>query len=575
MVSESAIVRSTKYGRNIFPDLEESAEIHSLIFKYPTVYIVNDKEGQGRGLFDVYVGETNDIKNRTNQHLQDTRDDWKKFGESGTAELIVMGHPHFNKSLTLDIENKMRLYMTGVESVNHLNNRRGNPQGDYYTSNEVDTVFDELWIELHNLNKKLFPNRAEVEQSAMFKSSPFHRLTEEQIENKNYLMLNIRKAMKESLSQQLMIVEGAAGTGKTVLLSSLFFDFLAENIGEDGRLKKRVALLVNHDEQVKVYRSIGAKLGIKDINDVVMKPNPFINRYHDKMDEFDAVIVDEGHLLANRNGQAFKKAYGKTHLEAIRKIARVTVLVYDPYQVLKTEQRLPQKQLDELRQEVKEAGHLLTLHHQMRINAQQQTIDWLDDLIHKHQVNPIPKDSKYDLKVFDSATALDSAIRLKAKQEDSELSRVLATYDWEWKPDGREYKVTDGNFSKPWNYYLTNQNEHVSWAENPKSIDEVGSTFTIQGFDLNYAGVIIGESVQYRGGKIVFNPKNSFSKKATNKMGESSGATPEERLSARIKNLNNELNVLLSRGVNGLYIYAVDPELQAVLMKAYANKNMD
>lgn len=32
--------------------------------------------------------------------------------------------------------------------------------------------------------------------------------------------------------------------------------------------------------------------------------------------------------------------------------------------------------------------------------------------------------------------------------------------------------------------------------------------------------------------------------------------------------LKNELNVLLTRGIHGLYIYAVDPELQAILIKA-------
>ena len=32
--------------------------------------------------------------------------------------------------------------------------------------------------------------------------------------------------------------------------------------------------------------------------------------------------------------------------------------------------------------------------------------------------------------------------------------------------------------------------------------------------------------------------------------------------------LRNELNVLLTRGVNGLYVYAVDEELQQALKKA-------
>nr|WP_274518420.1 DNA/RNA helicase domain-containing protein [Bifidobacterium pseudocatenulatum] len=33
-------------------------------------------------------------------------------------------------------------------------------------------------------------------------------------------------------------------------------------------------------------------------------------------------------------------------------------------------------------------------------------------------------------------------------------------------------------------------------------------------------------------------------------------------------NLRNELNVLLKRGVHGLYLFAVDPELQAALKEA-------
>ncbi|MDI5787683.1 DUF2075 domain-containing protein [Bacillus licheniformis] len=32
---------------------------------------------------------------------------------------------------------------------------------------------------------------------------------------------------------------------------------------------------------------------------------------------------------------------------------------------------------------------------------------------------------------------------------------------------------------------------------NPNSIKEVGSIYTVQGFDLNYVGVVLGPSVSY------------------------------------------------------------------------------
>ncbi len=38
--------------------------------------------------------------------------------------------------------------------------------------------------------------------------------------------------------------------------------------------------------------------------------------------------------------------------------------------------------------------------------------------------------------------------------------------------------------------------------------------------------------------------------------------------------LANELNVLLTRGVNGLYIYAVDPALQDKLLQMQAERDL-
>lgn len=55
----------------------------------------------------------------------------------------------------------------------------------------------------------------------------------------------------------------------------------------------------------------------------------------------------------------------------------------------------------------------------------------------------------------------------------------------------------------------------MSWAEQEQTIDEVGSPFTIQGFDLNYAGVIVVPSVRYRDGEIIFDREASKNKKAT------------------------------------------------------------
>ena len=165
---------------------------------------------------------------------------------------------------------------------------------------------------------------------------------------------------------------------------------------------------------------------------------------------------------------------------------------------------------------------------------------------------------------------------MKAQNDEKGLSRVTATYDWDYssasKPTYSDYwYVSEEDWKMPWNKQLIEENKEqrkknkdLSWAEQPHTIDEVGSTYTVQGLDLNFAGVIIGPSVKYRDGRIIYDPDSSHNKNATQNrtMIDGSKVKHGETL------LKNELNVLLTRGVNGLYIYAVDEELRNALLNA-------
>ncbi len=202
----------------------------------------------------------------------------------------------------------------------------------------------------------------------------------------------------------------------------------------------------------------------------------------------------------------------------------------------------------------------------MRINANISTITWIRQFIDDGQIKPFIPDNTYDLKVFDSPTEMYKAIKKKSLKQDNGISRLLATYDWPFKSANIKnnlYKVEIGDFSLPWNLQLPKSKVHkgLSWAEQPQTIDEVGSTYTIQGFDLNYTAVIIGPSVKYRDGNIIFDPDESKNAKAIERRTLSDGS----KQSFGEDLLRNELNVLLTRGVNGLYLFAVDEELQKAL----------
>lgn len=670
-----AEVECWNFTRDSFCQTHPELQDNELVFDYPTVYIVYSRAENRHSHepeYFAYVGETNDIVSRTSQHLSSdakSRDDWHTLAERaaddhGSVRQYIIGNAHFNKSLTLDVENRMMQYLLGVDAVKQLNNRRANAQGNYYTQDELDLIFSKAWKKLHQRNPELFPLESVIRDSALFKASPFHQLTKEQRLAEEHILaatqsalsrLSTEDALPDGEFGQLILVQGAAGTGKTVLISHLFNRLSKEMspagniLSEDDENQGRSAsayVLIQHNEQRHVYNQVAKKLGLqKTVDKVVLKPTSFINMFSEsKIDEngnpikgkrdlskpmgrADIALTDEAHLLLTQGNQGYQ---GKNMLLDIMRRAKVTIAVFDPAQILQTAQQWDAGDLEILLAHTHDTAHpegeevtlrggehfvrsSIVLKQQMRIAAGDEVIRWIEDFAAGRHIGPIPRDlpewkgkkkvrEAYEIEVFSSPVDLFLAIKEKARAEqDKGLSRVLATYDWAYKDKSRNSTDPDGmwnvelhldydgswkmglskddgkgfekgadttgstRFCHPWNYCLVHPSssrieEETAWAEKPDTIDEIGSTYTIQGFDLNYAGVIIGPSVKFRDGKICFDASSSKNSQATNKRNGT--------LDYSETNLRNELSVLLKRGVHGLYLFAVDLGLQAELLRA-------
>ncbi|WP_285298599.1 hypothetical protein [Lactiplantibacillus plantarum] len=88
--------------------------------------------------------------------------DWKALNESHNSQMIVIGDYYFNKSLTLDIENKLMMYLLSAESVTQLNNRRSNPQRKYFMSDQFENVFEGVWQTLRKKRPEIFPENQKL-----------------------------------------------------------------------------------------------------------------------------------------------------------------------------------------------------------------------------------------------------------------------------------------------------------------------------------------------------------------------------------------------------------------------------
>ncbi len=588
------IVFTTQEDPGFIQDLENRIKANpncSFLLHYPIVYIhywvsgnvsYTDRHGNTHSYnkYGVYVGESNDVISRTKQHYDEALDpnQWQNqlYLAQNHAhilpEFIVIGHEHFNKSLTLDIENRLIEYIMSVKGLSKIHNARGNPQNQYYPQKEFKPIFKQVWNKLHQKQKDLFPAESVIFDSAIFKASPLKKLTDEQREAKEQIIKKVIAAINNHLDGQLIFIQGEAGTGKTVLTTSTFYELIKQSSEISQSIKCH--LIVNHDQQLTVYQQMAERLDLGE--GIVNKPTSFINA-HSPSDKVDVCFIDEGHLLLTQGKMSYQ---GKNQLQDVIDRSRVTVVMFDEYQVLTTEEYWEDSVLQGFKSMAKQQDNYITLDHQLRMNCAESTSEWIRRLVFDHAIDEFSPDSEgYEVKAFDTPNELFKAIERKTKEKDCELSRVVASYDWDYSKTKRPaggglWSVCIGNWSKPWNYELSHgmsRNEKIqlkklAWAEQPHTINEIGSTFSIQGFDLSYVGVIIGPSVKFVNGQVVFYPSESKNEKATRNRTLSDGTIN----SFGELFIRNELKVLLTRGVKGLYIYACDPALRKAL-KEIAN----
>ena len=571
-------INDNAQGLKIFQESlmrDASEKEQDILLQFPTVYIHNWKNTDD---YEVYIGESNNIIQRTKQHYDAGMDErkWQHQLLLQDASLYVIGHEHFNKSMTLDIENRLMLYMMSVDRVRKIHNLRGNPQSRYYPDSEMDDIFRMVWKKLRRDNKELFPSESAIKDSAVFKASPLHKLTEEQEEIKKNIIQRVFKALKTGKRGQLIFIEGEAGTGKTVLNSSTFYELFAS--AEERELEPlKCCMMVNHDEQITVYEQIAQKLGLVErYGEVVYKPTSFINR-HTVDEPIDVAFIDEAHLLLTQGKQSYQ---GENQLKDIIERARVTVVMFDENQILTTEQYWEAQILNQYRELARCQNNYFELKNQLRIKSSEEMVEWIDDFTKKRKVSTVPKNNGgYEIRIFESPLDLENALKEKASDENHKLSRLIATYDWEYssKPPAdarllKYWEVMIGHWHKPWNRELDRElgrkekraNKSLSWAEQPQTIEEIGSTFTIQGFDLNYAGVILGPSVKYRNSEVIFDPSASYNTKAVRNRTLSDGS--KQKFGEEL--IQHEVRVLMTRGVEGLYIYACDDALREALLQA-------
>lgn len=331
----------------------------------------------------------------------------------------------------------------------------------------------------------------------------------------SFMRSNLSQYKSDWKHPAMFVIQGDAGTGKSVILNSLFNEIQKLSqfspSSEDILHGTHNYLVVNHPEMLKLYIRISDSFKYISKSSLE-RPTSLINNLQKRKVMADVVIVDEAHLLATSK-DAFKRFYGENHLKDLMSLCKVLVLVYDDKQALRMGSYWDEGSnngatLKDFYNEIPpKSRDWYTLKQQFRVAAPQNVLNWIDQISVAGKIPPIEsvlskgnadcaddKIKNFDFKIWDDCGAMYEAIKEKDRQYGQ--CRMLSTYDFPYRLDGKDYYVECGdNFKVRWDRYTPR--EVTPWSERCDTIDEVGSVYTIQGFDLNYAGVILGRSIGY------------------------------------------------------------------------------
>lgn len=403
----------------------------------------------------------------------------------------------------------------------------------------------------------------EIINDATKKLSPFKKLTPEQEKLEKSILSFATKHISDPKTA-IFTVYGDAGTGKSVLLAHLFnqIQLLARQDKSSSLFGTTNYFLVNHPEILKVYRQIAGKLPHLYKKDFT-RPTSFINQSDKKSTTADIVVIDEAHLLLSHSDPYNNFTYHNQLTEIIKR-ARVVVLVFDPYQVLRTKTFWTTASLEKTTHQYPHQDYYLK--HQFRMNASDDLLSWFNHFTDDAKILPFPKNARqnYDFRVFADAEKMRQTIVKRNKEVG--LSRILSTTGYPSTLDGGKHYIVEGRFKLPWDQYNYTTKP---WAEIPETINQVGSIYTCQGFDLNYTGIILSPPISQISGTnhLKVDPNKFTDIEAFKRRPDL--FNDKELQAAKKRLFMNMINVLFKRGVYGTYIYAHDPLLRQTLYQNY------
>ncbi|GIU90648.1 MAG: ATP-binding protein [Acidimicrobiia bacterium] len=381
-------------------------------------------------------------------------------------------------------------------------------------------------------------------------AEPTYILLDEQKVAFNHILTHVRSHHLNN-ARTVFLVRGGPGTGKSVIALNL--------VGELARQ----GYTVNH--------ATGSKAFTETLRKTVGKRAGAVFSYYRNYstaepDALDVLVLDEAHRIRVTSDNRFTKKEARADRPQVDELvgaARTTVFFIDDLQVVRPGE-VGSSTL--IRDAARRAGATLIEHEletQFRCGGSDHYVSWVANLLELERTPDVLWDpaEEFDFEVVDTPHELEQLVRMRSS--DGFTARLAAGFCWPWSdpnPDGTLVAdVRIGDWSMPWNAkpdagrLAPGVPKSNNWATEPGGVDQVGCVYTAQGFEYDYAGVIVGPDLVWRAREgWIGRPEYSKDGAVTRRLKSSDFSFTDLA--------KHTYRVLLTRGLMGCYVYFVDEQ---------------
>lgn len=404
-------------------------------------------------------------------------------------------------------------------------------------------VLERIHNSRYGPSKRLLENLVKV-----VRENQRYILLDEQLLAFDRVMSLVRLAEKK---KSVVIIKGGPGTGKSVIAINL--------LAELSRLGKNAQYATGSKAFTQTLR--------KSLGSMAASQIKYFNSYSNAAsDIIDVLIADESHRIRISSNSRFTRREKQSNLpqvEELIKVAKVPVFFIDDRQNVRPGEIGSSNYIRENARRLGCDIHEFQLDIQFRCQGSDQFVQWVNNTLGiQKTANAIwdQKSNEFNFQIVSSPHELYRKIKQK-NDEVPNSARLVAGFCWPWsdpKPDGTLTKdVVIGDFAMTWEGKETGRLAPEAppaslWPYDPRAVDQIGSIYTIQGFEFDYVGVIIGKDLMY-----------NFNTNQWEGHPENSADITVKRAGDKFLDLvKNTYRVLLSRALKGCYVYFMDKETE-------------